>query len=111
VYVSYFGTNINATYGGYSGFDTKPEIVTDKITVANSNCIPNVKLSTLSSYDTFQWYFNDNLIVGAITNEYTPTQPGYQVQGSIIGCPNTVPIFFRQNPVSSCPEDTDMMDK
>jgi hypothetical protein len=49
VYVSYFGTNINATYGYYSGFDTKPEIVTDKIT--NSNCIPNVKLkiSTLSS--------------------------------------------------------------
>jgi hypothetical protein len=28
VYVSYFGTNGAATYGGYySGFDTKPEIV------------------------------------------------------------------------------------
>ena len=28
VYVSYFGTNSAATYGGYySGFDTKPEIL------------------------------------------------------------------------------------
>ena len=111
VYVSYFGTNSNATYGGYySGFDTKPEIVTDKITVASSACIPNVKLkiSTLSSYDTFQWYFNNTLIPGAISNEYTPTQPGYyQVQGSIVGCPNTVPIFSDKIPVSSCPEDTD----
>ena len=111
VYVSYFGTNINATYGGYySGFDTKPEIVTDKIAVANSACIPNVnlKISTLSSYDTFQWYFNDVAIPGATSNQYTPTQPGYyQVQGSIIGCPTTVPIFSDKIPVSSCPEDTD----
>jgi gliding motility-associated-like protein len=111
VYVSYFGTNSAATYGGYySGFDTKPEIVTDKITVASSACIPNVKLkiSTLSSYDTFQWYFNGAVIPGAISNEYTPTQPGYyQVQGSIVGCPSTVPIFSDNIPVSSCPEDTD----
>jgi gliding motility-associated-like protein len=111
VYVSYFGTNINATYGGYySGFDTKPEIVTDKIAVASSACIPNVilKISTLSSYDTFQWYFNNVAIPGAILNQYTPTQPGYyQVQGSILGCPSTVPIFSDKIPVSSCPEDTD----
>ena len=111
VYVSYFGTNSVATYGGYySGFDTKPEIVTDKIAVANSACIPNVnlKISTLSSYDTFQWYFNDVVIPGAILNQYTPTQPGYyQVQGSILGCPSTVPIFSDKIPVSTCPEDTD----
>ena len=111
VYVSYFGTNSAATYGGYySGFDTKPEIVTDKIGITTSACIPNVKLkiSTLSSYDTFQWYFNDLPIPGAISNEYQPTQPGYyQVQGSIVGCPSTVPIFSDKIPVSSCPEDTD----
>lgn len=111
VYVSYFGTNSAATYGGYySGFDTKPEIVSDKITVANSACIPNVKLkiSTLSSYDTFQWYFNGTIIPGEISNEYTPTQPGYyQVQGSIVGCPSTVPIFSDKIPVSTCAEDTD----
>jgi hypothetical protein len=45
VYVSYFGTNGAATYGGYySGFDTKPEIVSNNIAVSNSNCIPNVIL-------------------------------------------------------------------
>ncbi|MFV8325465.1 T9SS type B sorting domain-containing protein [Flavobacterium sp. ZS1P14] len=111
VYVSYFGTNINATYGGYySGFDTKPEIVTDKITVSNSACIPNVKLkiSTLSSYDTFQWYFNDNPIPNANLNSYTPTQPGYyQAKGSIVGCPSTIPIFSDKIPVSDCPLDSD----
>ncbi|MFV8393081.1 T9SS type B sorting domain-containing protein [Flavobacterium sp. LB2P6] len=111
VYVSYYGTNGAATYGGYySGFDTKPEIVTDKITVSNSACIPNVvlKISTLSSYDTFQWYFNDDPIIGANTNSYTPTQPGYyQVKGSIVGCPTTVPIFSDKIPVSDCPLDSD----
>ncbi|MFV8369263.1 T9SS type B sorting domain-containing protein [Flavobacterium sp. LB2R40] len=111
VYVSYFGTNGAATYGGYySGFDTKPEIVTDKITVANSACIPNVvlKISTLSSYDTFQWYFNDNPIIGADTNSHTPTAPGfYQVKGSILSCPNTVPIFSDKIPVSDCPTNLD----
>jgi gliding motility-associated-like protein len=111
VYVSYFGTNGAATYGGYySGFDTKPEIVTDKIAVSNSACIPNVvlKISTLSSYDTFQWYFNDNPIIGANSNSYKPTQPGYyQVKGSIVGCPSTVPIFSDKIPVSECPLDSD----
>ncbi|MFV8344297.1 T9SS type B sorting domain-containing protein [Flavobacterium sp. XS2P39] len=111
VYVSYFGTNGAATYGGYySSFDTKPEIVTDKIEVSNSACIPNVvlKISTLSSYDTFQWYFNNNPIIGANLNAYTPIQPGYyQVQGSIVGCPSTVPIFSDKIPVSDCPLDSD----
>jgi hypothetical protein len=111
LYVSYFGSNGAATYGGYySGFDTKPEIVTDKITVSNSACIPNVvlKISTLSSYDTFQWYFNDQIIVGANSNSFTPTQAGYyQVKGSIIGCPTTVPIFSDKIPVSNCPLDSD----
>lgn len=113
VYVSYLGTNGFATYGGYySGFDTKPEIVTDKISVTNSACIPNVilKISTLSSYDTFQWYFNDNLIdeANSNSNSYKPTQPGYyQVKGSITSCPNTDPIFSDKIPVSDCPLDSD----
>ncbi|MFV8322953.1 T9SS type B sorting domain-containing protein [Flavobacterium sp. LS2R12] len=111
VYVSYNGTNGAATYGGYySGFDTKPEIVTDKISVSNSACIPNVilKISTLSSYDTFQWYFNDEIIAGANSNSHTPTQPGYyQVKGSIVSCPTTIPIFSDKIPVSNCPLDSD----
>jgi gliding motility-associated-like protein len=109
LYISYFGTNGAATYGGYySGFDTKPEITSDKITVSSSACIPNVnlKVSTLSSYDTFQWFFNEVPIPGANSNSYTPTQAGYyQVRGSISGC--GVTTFSDKIPVSICPLDTD----
>ena len=109
VYVSYFGTNGAATYGGYySGFDLKPEIVSSKISLANSSCIPNVslKINTLSSYDTFQWYKNDIAISSATSNNYTPTQPGfYQVKGSISGCISN--IFSDKIPVSECPSNYD----
>lgn len=109
VYVSYFGTNGAATYGGYySGFDLKPEIVTGKITLNNSSCIPNVslKINTLSSYDTFQWYKNDIIIPGETKNNFTPTEPGfYQVRGSISGCVSDV--FSDKIPVSECPINID----
>jgi hypothetical protein len=66
-----------------------------------------LKISTLSSYDTFQWYFNDVAIPGVIQMNTNQCKPGYyQVQGSIVGCP--VPFHFSDKiPVSSCPEDTD----
>ncbi|PKB17843.1 T9SS type B sorting domain-containing protein [Flavobacterium sp. 5] len=109
VYVSYFGTNGAATYGGYySGFDLKPEIVSGKISLENSACIPNVslKINSLSSYDTFQWYKNDIEILSATSNSYTPTQPGfYQVKGSISGCLSD--IFSDKIPVSECPINND----
>jgi gliding motility-associated-like protein len=109
VYVSYFGTNGFATYGGYySGFDLKPEIVSDKISITNSACIPNLvlKINTLSSYDTFQWYKDDIEIPSAINNSYTPTQPGfYQVRGSISGCLSN--IFSDKIPVSECATNND----
>ncbi len=109
VYVSYFGTNGAATYGGYySGFDTKPEIVSNKITLTSASCIPNVvlKINTLSSYDTFQWFKDGSQIFGATTSTFTPTQPGYyQVRGSISGCGNTV--FSDKIPISDCSLDTD----
>lgn len=110
VYVSYFGNNGVATYGGYySGFDTKPEIITEEISASALNCIPNVnlKISSFSSYDSFQWYFNDRPISGATENTYTPTQPGYyQVEGRISGC-GTSSTLSDRIPVSSCPEDSD----
>lgn len=110
VYVSYFGNNGAATYGGYySGFDTRPEIITEEITSSASNCIPNVilKISSFSSYDSFQWYFNDQPISGAIGNTYTPNQPGYyQVEGRISGC-GTSSTLSDRIPVSGCPEDSD----
>lgn len=109
VYVSYFGTNGAATYGGYySGFDLKPEIVTDKIAISNSACIPNVvlKINTLSSYDSFQWYKDDLVVPFATTNSYTPSQSGfYQVKGSISGCVSDV--FSDKIPVSECPSNYD----
>jgi gliding motility-associated-like protein len=109
VYVSYFGTNGAATYGGYySGFDLKPEIVSGKITLNSSSCIPNVslKINTLSSYDTFQWYKDDVIIPGETRNSYSPTQPGfYQVRGSISGCMSDV--FSDKIPVSECPINID----
>ena len=109
VYVSYFGSNSAATYGGYySGFDLKPEIISDIRIGASSNCIPNVvlKISALTSYDTFQWYENDTEIPGETSNEYKPTKPGYyQVRGSISNCGGTV--LSDKIPVSSCPTDVD----
>ncbi|MFA9188315.1 T9SS type B sorting domain-containing protein [Flavobacterium sp. FBOR7N2.3] len=109
VYVSYFGTNESATYGGYySGFDSKPEITSAKINVGTSACIPNVVLqvNTILNYDTFEWYFNDNPIIDSNSSSYTPSQPGfYQVKGSISGCGTT--IFSDIIPVSNCPTDID----
>jgi gliding motility-associated-like protein len=109
VYVSFFGSSGAATYGGYySGFDLKPEIITDKIAVTSTLCIPNIelKLNSLSSYDSFQWIFNDVNIPGATTNTYTPTQPGYyQVIGSISGCGSTA--LSDKIPVSICTPDLD----
>lgn len=109
VYVSYFATNGAATYGGYySGFDLKPEIVSDKIAIGTSSCIPNVvlKISSLSAYDTFQWYKDDVEISGATSNTYTPTTPGYyQVRGSISGCLSDV--SSDKIPVSDCAKDDD----
>lgn len=111
VYVSYFGNSGVATYGGYySGFDLKPEIVSDKITISQTQCIPNVilKISTLSSYNQYQWFENDNEILGATGSQYTPSAPGYyQVRGAISGCPNTGFIFSDKIPVSTCPTNLD----
>ncbi len=109
IYVSYYGTNDAATYGGYySGFDAKPEIASDKIALTTSTCIPNLVLKVSSSlnYDTYQWYFNNYPIDNSNSNSYTPTQPGYyQVRGSISGCDTT--ILSDNIPVSNCPSDYD----
>ena len=111
VYVSYFGTNAAATYGGYySGFDTKPEVVFNKISATASACIPNIilKTSTISSYDNFQWYLNDIAISGATSSDYKPTVAGYyQVKGTITNCPLAPSLFSDKIPVSECPSDND----
>lgn len=109
VYVSYFGTNGAATYGGYySGFDLKPEIISDIKIGASSNCIPDVVLSisALTSYDAFEWYYNDVVIPNSNSNSYTPSAPGYyQVKGTNSNCGTFV--FSDKIPVSSCPTNYD----
>ena len=109
VYVSYFGSSGAATYGGYySGFDLKPEIISDIKIGATSSCIPDVilKISSLTSYDSFEWYKNDVVIPGEISNIYTPSEPGfYQVKGTNSNCGNFV--FSDKIPVSECPNDLD----
>ena len=112
VYVSYFGSSGAATYGGYySGFDLKPEIISEIRIGASSSCIPDVilKISTLTSYNSFEWFKNDVKINGETSNTYPPTEPGfYQVKGTNSNCGTFV--FSDKIPVSSCPTNNDIDD-
>ncbi|BDB57641.1 T9SS type B sorting domain-containing protein [Flavobacterium ammonificans] len=108
VYVSYYGTNVNATYGGYySGFDIKPELSIDNSTSTSGNCIPNVVLKTEPDSDyTYQWLNNGVDINGETGNTFKPLSPGYyQVKRSIPSC-NTSTLSDKI-PVSTCPTDGD----
>jgi gliding motility-associated-like protein len=105
IYLSYFGSSGNATYGGfYSGFTFKPEVTQQIVVAGQSNCIPNANLavSSVTAFDVFQWYFNDVAITGATTNQYLPTQPGYyNVKATISACNSD--LISDKTPVSSCP--------
>jgi gliding motility-associated-like protein len=109
VYVSFFGTNGAATYGGYySGFDLKPELSVDNSTSISGNCIPNVVLKTEPDSDyTYQWLNNGIAINGETENTFKPLSPGYyQVKRSIPSC-NTSTLSDKI-PVSNCPTDNDI---
>ena len=108
VYVSYYGTNNFATYGGYySGFDIKPELSIDNSTSTSGDCIPNVVLKTEADSDyTYQWLNNGVDINGETGNTFKPLSPGYyQVKRSIPSC-NTSTLSDKI-PVSTCPTDGD----
>lgn len=109
LYLSYFGSNDAATYGGYySGFTFKPEISFERLDVGSSNCIPNVNLSinSLSPFDTYQWFFNGNPITGATNPSYTPTQPGfYYLSATVSEC--SITLISDEIPVSDCAMDSD----
>lgn len=109
LYISYFGSNDAATYGGYySGFTFKPEIAFNRLDVSAENCIPNVNLSvnTLSPFDTYQWYFNNQPITGATNPNYSPTQPGlYFLSATLSEC--GINLISDEIPVSGCPADSD----
>ncbi|MCW2119496.1 T9SS type B sorting domain-containing protein [Flavobacterium sp. 7A] len=113
VYVSYYGTNNAATYGGYySGFDLKPEIALNNVVSTTTGCMPNIQLKITSDplNNTFQWVFNGVDIPGEISNTYIPSLlekgPGYyQVKKNITSCSTTT--VSDEIPVSDCPVDTD----
>jgi gliding motility-associated-like protein len=109
IYLSYYGSSGFATYGGfYSGFTFKPEVTFLEINSGQSNCIPNVelKVNSLSGFDTFQWYFNNNPIVGATNFNYFPTAPGYyKVRATLTEC--GLDYFSDEIPVSNCPLNDD----
>lgn len=109
IYLSYYGSSGFATYGGfYSGFTFKPEITFLEIVSGQSNCIPNVelKVNSLSGFDTFQWYFNNSPIAGATNFNYFPTTPGnYKVRATLTEC--GLNYFSDEIPVSNCPLDND----
>jgi gliding motility-associated-like protein len=109
VYLSYYGSSGFATYGGfYSGFTFKPEIGQQEINLSQSNCIPNVelKVNTISGFDTFQWFFNGVAISGATNFNYFPTQPGnYKVRATLTEC--GIDFFSDEIPVSNCPINAD----
>ncbi|WP_136667086.1 T9SS type B sorting domain-containing protein [Flavobacterium sp. H122] len=111
VYLSYYGSSGFATYGGfYSGFTFKPEISFNKVNITTDNCIPNVILNvnTISSFDSFEWSFNNNVISNASTNSYAPTAPGYyKVKAWISTCPTIDPLISDEIPVSSCAANFD----
>ena len=113
VYVSYFGNDGNATYGGYySGFDTKPELLNNSDIVSGINCMPNIilKVTADPTNNNFQWIHNDVDIPGETFNTYTPSLtkkgPGYyQVKKNIPGCSTNT--LSDKIPVSDCPLDSD----
>lgn len=109
VYLSYYGSSGAATYGGYySGFTFEPEIAFNKILATSDNCLPNVNLSVndATSFDVFQWYFNEVPIPGAIANSFNPTLSGfYHVKATISSCGTN--LESDRIPVSSCPTNQD----
>ncbi|MEN9337534.1 MAG: hypothetical protein RLZZ500_2521 [Bacteroidota bacterium] len=109
LYLAAYGSDGAATFGGYySGFVFKPEVVFQEINSSLTNCIPNVELNVnaQNGFDTYQWYFNNVPIPGAITNIYTPTQPGYyKVKAGLASC--GIELYSDEFPVSTCPTDLD----
>ena len=109
VYVATFGAYEYATFGGYySGFEEKPEILLNALSNSQNLCIPNLtlSLSSISTYDEYQWYLNNQEIPGANSNNFTPTEPGYyQIAANISDCDGEV--LSNNIPVSACPDDYD----
>ncbi len=111
LYLAAYGTEDAATFGGYySGFTYKPEVTLQQLDVTQSGCIPNtiLQISSLSGFDTYQWYFNGNPIPGATSISYQPTNPGYYyLKASLTSCSIVGDLDSDIIPVSNCALDDD----
>ena len=109
IYISYYGASGVAALGGfYSGFIFKPEIASVALsTVITELCIPNIELniSSLETFDSYQWFYNGLAIAGATSETWIPDTPGfYQLQGVITDCQT---VLSDNIPVSGCAGDID----
>ena len=109
IYISYYGASGVAALGGfYSGFIFKPEIASAGLTtVVTELCIPNIELniSSLETFDAYQWFYNGFAIPGANAETWIPESPGfYQLEGIITDCET---VLSDNIPVSSCAGDVD----
>ncbi|MCU7615374.1 gliding motility-associated C-terminal domain-containing protein [Chryseobacterium sp. GMJ5] len=84
-------------YGGFfAGFPTQPVILK-----SGGDCVPGIVLTIDPIiYDTYQWYRNGNLIPGATSASYTPTQSGYYTCSVTLG--SCAPLVTEQYKVLNC---------
>jgi len=78
--------NLNAGVAGYfSGFDTVPNV---DLNVTGGGCFPGLGLEEISgAFDSYQWFKDESLIIGATSSSYTPTGVGdFYVRVSKAGC-------------------------
>ncbi len=84
--VGFIGFNGARGIAGYfSGFDTVPDV---ELQVSGGGCLPTADVEVVDpNFDNYQWFENGNLIAGANSATYTPSQAGdYYVRVTKGGC-------------------------
>ncbi|CAM4037933.1 T9SS type B sorting domain-containing protein [Flavobacterium weaverense] len=112
LYLSYFASSGNATFGGYySGFTLEPDISYYNPTSTISNCIKNgvpvtLKTSVNSGYDTFEWFNEAGVLVGTSAT-FSTSIPGYYYVSATNSLCTNGPKVSDRIPVSLCAADDD----
>jgi len=95
----------SAGYGGYfAGFSSIPVI-----SKQTGECAPGIILEVDPGYDSYQWYWNGNIIPGATSNTYAPLVGGnYTVRVTMGACQPVVTLAYK---VFSCLKQTSKTDE